>query len=177
MELEDEQITDVRKRRSSVFQRRSILFTGENNVSEGLDETKIDDNSSAPKENNQDAQNVAEAFDLQAYVDKLKVEISDWRDVIKERQEEYKKLMKKKSKLKKKGQEVDLNLLSADERKFFDNRPNLDLLMNNTKELMDMTVKTVILNQHYVQRYEYLQSLCEQKMNEAKEKLISMIDK
>lgn len=35
MELEDEKITDVRKRRSSVFHRRSILFTGENNVSEG----------------------------------------------------------------------------------------------------------------------------------------------
>lgn len=140
-----------------------------------MDETKIDDNSSPPKEN-RDSQTAAETFDLQAYVDKLKEEISDWRDVIKERQNEYKKLMKKKSKLKKKGQEVDLNLLSADERKFFENRPNLDLLMSNTRELMDMTVKTVVLHQHYIQRYEYLQSLCERKMNEAKEKLISMID-
>ncbi|XP_051158643.1 uncharacterized protein LOC127280004 [Leptopilina boulardi] len=170
-ETPDDRPKDSRKRRSSIFQRRSILFTDVNSVSEDLEETKIEKSSISPVK-----QNAEETFDLQAYNDKLKEEIAAWHDVMKERQNEYKKLMKKRAEVKKNGQEVDLTLLSEDERKFFESRPNLDLLMSNVKELMDVTMQNVILNQHCSQRYEYLQFLLEEKMNEAKKKIISMID-
>lgn len=117
-----------------------------------------------------------EAFDLQKYVDKLKEEIAAWHDVSNERKDEHHKLAKKKAEIKKSGQEADLNLLTEDERKFIDDRPNLDHLMSSGKDLLDLSVKIVQLNQHYIRRYDYLQSLIERRINEAKEKIISLID-
>ncbi|XP_033226918.1 uncharacterized protein LOC117179345 [Belonocnema kinseyi] len=167
------------KRRSSIFQRRSVLLTAPDNETAETDETTTT-NVIYPAPTIEECQNMdeerEESFDLRAYIDSLKREKQDWHEVLQERRTRYRNLLKKKAMIEKNGQEVDLSLFTESERNFIEARPNYEDIVKSSKSLVDMAVRVTILNQHCTRLHATFYEKMDKKIKEAKAKIISMVD-
>ncbi|XP_071560294.1 uncharacterized protein [Temnothorax nylanderi] len=138
----------VRKRRSSVFQTRTV--TRDHN--EGVNDVTINGSrlTADPNKDEEEcnAKDNVETFNLKEYVEKLRQERKDWQQEYKSRKAQRKNLTKQKASVEGQGQILDINVLTAAERTFVLTRPNYEHICKNSQKLLDVALKMSTLGQH-----------------------------
>ncbi|KAK0180038.1 hypothetical protein PV327_005721 [Microctonus hyperodae] len=162
----------INKRRSSIFQRRSITRHAQDNVVDTCgNETEIANDESqvqpVPEEENK--------FDLNAYIMCLKNEREEWRKTLSERKSQRRRLTKQELNI---GNEceLDLTVLTNCERSFLSSRPNYHQILKNVNNLVPLAVKIATLNSHINHLHENLRIIMKEKIIEST-KQINELDK
>ncbi|XP_071856728.1 uncharacterized protein [Bombus fervidus] len=148
----------VHKRRSSVFQSRTITFNEYEGTQCVEDEKTVD------------AEDVIKCvskispekpIDLEEYIINLRNERKEWIETLKQRKVQRKNLAKQKLYSENGGQLLDLNVLAEYEKAFVTARPNYQHIYRNYKKLSDVVAKTSVLynltyklNQRFVRQME-----------------------
>ncbi|XP_011879632.1 PREDICTED: uncharacterized protein LOC105568517 [Vollenhovia emeryi] len=146
----------VRKRRSLIFQARAK--TCERN--EG--EVTINESDPTSKdEDERDAKDGAEVFNMTEYLEKLRQERKDWQEEYRNRKAQRRNLAKQKASVERLGQVVDIDAVEEDARDFISMRPNYEQISENREKMLDLMVKiytfhrlTKKLNQRFTERIE-----------------------
>jgi len=132
----------VYKRRSSVFHTR-IVACDQDEVDEVITNgSKLLLN----KDEECNAKDDVEVFNLKEYIEKLRQERKDWQQEYKNRKAQRRNLTKQKASVE--GQVLDINLLTEAERNFVLTRPNYEHICRNSQKLLDMALKMSTLSQH-----------------------------
>ncbi|XP_011304450.1 uncharacterized protein [Fopius arisanus] len=158
----------IPKRRSSIFQRRSINTRQQDYVEAINEEQK-----SEARKNSEDPQE--EIFDLSDYISSLKKEQSAWKKTLNERKSQRRCLAKEESQVAA-GVELDLSLFTDEERAFIAGRPDYDATSRSLDNLLKIAVKSVELNTQVDHLSKTIAETINQEMNVAKCQLMDLSD-
>ncbi|XP_012285327.1 uncharacterized protein LOC105702380 [Orussus abietinus] len=173
--VETHSVAEVKKRRSSIYKRRSITHTIKDTnavTSVDHDEKSEDceriDNIAKRKED--------ESVELKKYIDKLRCERKNWQETLSERRRQRRTLLKKKAQLEHSKRFVDLSKLSDSERTWISHRPNYEQICRNSKKLVIMAVRVSILNQYITKLIHRFLLNMNQKIDNATKRIIELVD-
>lgn len=115
-----------------------------------------------------------EYVDLPSYIKKLRNERQEWKATLNARKSRRRNLQKQKAVVKKNRVDLDVSILSEDERSFLLSRPSYQHICRNIKILADAAVKIATLNREIDVLNDRLTMKMEQKLLDATKSIIYM---
>ncbi|KAK9310697.1 hypothetical protein QLX08_000024 [Tetragonisca angustula] len=159
----------IHKRRSSVFQSRTIAFDEHEDIqcAEGAKDADDNERIKCVSEISQE-----KPFNLEKYIINLRNERKEWINTLKQRKIQRKNLASQKLHLENQGQSLDCNILAEFEKTFVRAQPNYQHIYRNYKDLSAMIKKISMLrNLTYKLNQRFILQM-EKRLNKVTDKII-----
>ncbi|KAF7989432.1 hypothetical protein HCN44_008106 [Aphidius gifuensis] len=128
--VDDTSEAKIDKHRSIIFQRRSLA--------------PIQQQDEVSNENNETTNE--QTFDIIEYIQKLKNEREIWTKTLRERKSKFRRIDKK-IRNHMNNTNLDLSILSDEQKKYIQSKPNYEKISSNINNLIDVAVKETIINE------------------------------
>ncbi|XP_012269770.1 uncharacterized protein LOC105694034 [Athalia rosae] len=169
-------------RRSTFFRRHSTLQINDDGQSKNVcnnenpDATVTNGIQTRNADNHENNASTEQPFDLEKYINRLEHERSMWKQTLLERKRQYKSLLKQSTNQQQHEQDLDLSVLSENERTFLLVRPNYEHICVKANNLSTLAAEITILNDHVTHLHNRSILRAQKKLDNLTSKVMKMID-